>query len=118
MQWLSFAFALTGWRFNRRGWQHIGMQLVERYRKTFIKHHFGMVAIQLARLLDATGMRNHAKVGGAANIYPRDIPPPGVRERRSTQRRLKGNRRRSPRLSSILPDRRKVRGRRHMDLCG
>lgn len=59
-----------------------------------------------------------AKAGGIASIHPSDVPPPGIRERRSSQRRLQGDRRRSPRLSSILPDRRKARGRRRMDLCG
>lgn len=57
-----------------------------------------------------------AKAGGEANIDPKDVPPPGVDERRSAQRRKKGDRRGSPRLSSILPDRRKPGGRRHSDI--
>lgn len=56
-----------------------------------------------------------AKIGGAASFEPRDLPPEGVPERRINQRRKRGDRRRTKRLSSILPDRRKTRGRRHSD---
>ena len=56
-----------------------------------------------------------AKIGGEASIEVRDLPPEGMAERRTSQRRKRGDRRRKSRLSSILPDRRK-KDRRHSDL--
>lgn len=56
-----------------------------------------------------------AGAGGEANLDPRDVPPPGVSERRVAQRRRRGDRRQVARLSSISPDRRASKGRRHSD---
>ncbi|MEZ5524848.1 MAG: hypothetical protein R3E62_07790 [Pseudomonadales bacterium] len=57
-----------------------------------------------------------AKAGGKAHFEFKDVLPDGVSERRKTQRRKRGDRRRTKRLSSILPDRRKSFGRRQSDL--
>ena len=54
-------------------------------------------------------------IGGNASIHPKDVPPAGISERRFSLRRKQGDRRATRRLSSILPDRRKTRGRRHGD---
>jgi len=53
--------------------------------------------------------------GGEAYIDPRDVPPAGISERRVAQRRRYGDRRKTSRPSSILPDRRSCTGRRNGD---
>lgn len=54
-----------------------------------------------------------AKAGGEARAIRKSGPPDGMDERRIISRRKQGDRRRSARLSSILPDRRKTQDRRH-----
>lgn len=57
-----------------------------------------------------------AKAGGDARAKKKSEPPNKIPERRFTLRRKKGDRRRIARLSAIMPNRRKNRGRRHADL--
>ncbi|MEH6357606.1 MAG: hypothetical protein V7745_01350 [Pseudomonadales bacterium] len=57
-----------------------------------------------------------AKVGGDARAKKKSGPPNNASERRLALRRKQGDRRRSARLSAIMPNRRKNRGRRHADL--
>jgi len=56
-----------------------------------------------------------ARAGGEAYIKIKIGPPDGIEERRSSMRRMQVDRRATARLSAILPDRRKSRGRRESD---
>jgi hypothetical protein len=56
-----------------------------------------------------------ARAGGKAHIKIKIGPPDGIEERRSSMRRMQVDRRTTARLSSIVPDRRKSRGRRETD---
>lgn len=56
-----------------------------------------------------------SNAGGKAYIKVKIGPPEGIAERRQSLRRKQGERRSTPRLSSIVPDRRKNRGRRETD---
>jgi len=56
------------------------------------------------------------RAGGEAQIKIKIGPPDGIEERRISLRRKKPDRRTTPRLSAILPDRRESRGRRDSDL--
>jgi hypothetical protein len=70
--------------------------------------------------LDATTAQAYvdaiAKAGGDARAKKKTGPPNNMPERRLLLRRKQGDRRHLARLSAILPDRRKNRGRRHSDL--
>jgi len=56
-----------------------------------------------------------AKAGGKGYIKIKIGAPDGIEERRTFLRRKQGDRRAKPRLSAILPDRRKDKGRREGD---